>query len=168
MSVQLIANVVIGLALVGFLAYRQMTWQYVDPTRIWRLPIVMGIIGVVMLANTKGGATVTSTDVVFLGIEVLISVGIGLTMGRITTFRTAPQADGRGRTLQTRTGALGGVLWLVLIVVRVGLDLAGTQLGAHLLTSTGTILLMVAVNRAARALVVDQRIPGRARGMMVR
>ncbi|MBE7163061.1 MAG: hypothetical protein INR72_17625 [Williamsia herbipolensis] len=166
MSVQLIANVVIGLALVGFLAYRQMTWQSVDPSRIWRLPVILGIVGVVMLANTH--ATPTSTDVVFLGVEVLLSVAIGLTMGRITTFRTAPEADRRGRTLQTRTGWLGGVLWLVLIAVRVGLDVAGTHLGAHLLTSTGTILLTVAVNRAARALVVDQRMPGRTSGMMVR
>jgi hypothetical protein len=168
MSVQLIANVVIGLALVGFLAYRQMTWQYVDPSRIWRLPLVLGIVGVVMLANTGSGVTVTSTDVVFLGVEVLLSVAIGLVMGRITTFRQAPQPDGRGRTLQTHTGWLGGVLWLVLIAVRIGLDVLGAHLGAHLLTATGTILLTVAVNRAARALVVDQRIPGRARGMMVR
>ena len=42
MSVQLIANVVIGLALVGFLAFRQMTWQYVDPARIWRPPVLSG------------------------------------------------------------------------------------------------------------------------------
>jgi hypothetical protein len=166
MSVQLIANVVIGIALVGFLAYRQMTWQSVDPARIWRLPVILGIVGVVMMANTK--ATVTSTDVVFLGIEVLLSVAIGLTMGAITSFRTSATPDRRGRTLQTRTGWLGGVLWIVLIAVRIGLDAAGTHLGAHLLTSTGTILLMVAVNRAARALVVDQRIPGRTRGMMVR
>lgn len=166
MSVQLLANIVIGVALVGFLAYRQMTWQYVDPARIWRLPLVLGIVGVVALANTK--AAITSADVVFLGIEVLVSIAIGLTMGRITTFRTAPQSDDKGRTLQTRTGALGGVLWLVMIVVRVGLDVLGGHMGAHLLTSTGTILLMVAVNRAARALVVDQRIPGRTRGMMVR
>lgn len=166
MSVQLIANVVIGLALVGFLAYRQMTWQSVDPARIWRLPVILGIVGVVLMANEK--TTVTSTDVVFLGIEVLLSVAIGLTMGAITTFRSMPTPDQRGRTLQTRTGWLGGVLWIVLIAVRIGLDVAGAHLGAHLLTSTGTILLMVAVNRAARALVVDQRIPGRTRGMMVR
>jgi hypothetical protein len=169
MSVQLVANVLIGIALVVFLGYRQATWQYLDPTRIWRTPLIMAVIGVVVLAQTK--ATVTTTDVVFLGIEALITIGVGLTMGRITRFRTVGTPDSKGRTLQSRTGALGAVLWIVLLAVRVGLDVLGGHLGAHLLTSTGTILLVLALNRAARAVVLDGRIPrgGRStRGMMVR
>jgi hypothetical protein len=169
MSVQLVANILIGIALVVFLGYRQATWQYLDPTRIWRTPLIMAIVGVVVLAQTK--ATVTTTDVVFLGIEALITVGVGLTMGSITRFRTVGTPDRKGRTIQSRTGWLGAVLWIVLIGVRIGLDVLGGHLGAHLLTSTGTILLVLALNRAARALVIDQRIPGgdrQARGMMVR
>jgi len=169
MSVQLVANILIGVALVVFLGYRQATWQYLDPTRIWRTPLVMAIVGVVILAQTK--ATVTTTDVVFLGIEALITVGVGLTMGRITRFRTVATPDSKGRTIQSRTGWLGAALWIVLLLVRVGLDVLGGHLGAHLLTSTGTILLVLALNRAARALVIDQRIPRgdrQTRGMMVR
>jgi hypothetical protein len=169
MSVQLVANILIGVALVVFLGYRQATWQYLDPTRIWRTPLVMAIVGVVVLAQTK--ATVTTTDVVFLGIEALITVGVGLTMGRITRFRTVATPDSKGRTIQSRTGWLGAALWIVLLLVRVGLDVLGGHLGAHLLTSTGTILLVLALNRAARALVIDQRIPRgdrQTRGMMVR
>ena len=169
MSVQLVANILIGVALVVFLGYRQATWQYLDPTRIWRTPLVMAIVGVVVLAQTK--ATVTTTDVVFLGIEALITVGVGLTMGRITRFRTVGTPDSKGRTIQSRTGWLGAALWIVLLLVRVGLDVLGGPLGAHLLTSTGTILLVLALNRAARALVIDQRIPRgdrQTRGMMVR
>lgn len=169
MSVQLVANILIGIALVVFLGYRQATWQYLDPTRIWRTPLVMAIVGVVVLAQTK--ATVTTTDVVFLGIEALITVGVGLTMGSITRFRTVGTPDSKGRTIQSRTGWLGAALWVVLIAVRIGLDVLGGHLGAHLLTSTGTILLVLALNRAARALVIDQRIPRgdrQSRGMMVR
>lgn len=172
MSVQLLANVLLGVALVGFLGYRQATWQYLDPARIWRTPMIMAIVGVVVLAQTS--ATVTTTDVVFLGIEALITIGVGLTMGTITRFRTVATPDRKGRTVQSRTGWLGASLWIVLIVVRIGLDVLGGHLGAHLLTSTGTVLLVLALNRAARALVIDQRIPrgdrgGRTtRGMMVR
>jgi hypothetical protein len=169
MSVQLAANILIGVALVAFLAYRQATWQYLDPARIWRGPLVMAVIGVVVLAQTK--ATITTADVVFLGIEALITVGVGLTMGSITRFRTVGTPDDKGRTIQSRTGWLGAGLWLVLIFVRVGLDVVGGHFGAHLLTSTGTILLVLALNRAARAVVLDQRIPRgdrQARGMMVR
>ena len=92
--------------------------------------------------------------------------------GAVTRFRTVTTPDGRGRTLQSRTGWAGAVLWVVLIAARVGLDVLGGHLGAHLLTATGTILLVLALNRAARALVIDQRIPrptgDDARGMMVR
>lgn len=166
MSVQLLANIVIGLALVGFLAYRQATWQYLDPARVWRTPLVLGVVGIVVLAQSA--AAVTTLDVLFLGIEALVSVAAGLAMGGMTRFRTAAVADDEGRTLQARTGWAGAGLWLLLIVVRVGLDVLGGHLGAHLLTSTGAILLVLALNRAARALVVDQRIPRTARGMMVR
>ncbi|MFJ7288815.1 hypothetical protein ACIQUC_10895 [Curtobacterium sp. NPDC098951] len=169
MSVQLLANILIGIALVAFLGYRQATWQYLDPTRIWRTPLVMAVVGVVVLTQTR--STITTTDVVLLGIEALVTVGVGLTMGSITRFRTVGTPDRKGRTIQSRTGALGAVLWIVLIAVRIGLDVLGGHLGAHLLTSTGTILLVLALNRAARALVIDGRIPRgdrRPSGMMVR
>jgi hypothetical protein len=171
MSVQLVANVLVGIALVAFLAYRQATWRSLDPARIWRTPIVMAVVGVVVLAQT--GATITTADVVFLGLEALVTVVVGLTMGRITRFRTVDVPDGAGRTLQSRTGWTGAGLWVLLIAVRIGLDVLGGHLGAHLLTSTGTILLVLALNRAARAVVLDQRIPrataGAGRGgMMVR
>ncbi|WP_416393932.1 MULTISPECIES: hypothetical protein [unclassified Curtobacterium] len=169
MSVQLLANILIGIALVAFLGYRQATWQYLDPTRIWRTPLVMAIVGVVVLTQTR--STITTTDVVFLAIEALVTIGVGLTMGSITRFRTVGTPDRKGRTIQSRTGALGAALWIVLIAVRIGLDVLGAHLGAHLLTSTGTILLVLALNRAARALVIDGRIPRgdrRPSGMMVR
>lgn len=170
MSVQLLANILIGLALVGYLAYRQATWQSVDPTRVWRTPLVLGAVGLVVLAQSA--AAVTTLDVLFLGVEALVSIAAGLAMGAMTRFRTAaPDAKGRtvqARTVQARTGWAGAGLWVVLIAVRIGLDVLGGHLGAHLLTSTGTVLLVLALNRAARALVVDQRIPRPATGMMVR
>ena len=165
MSVQLLANIVIGLALVGFLAYRQATWQTIDPTRVWRTPLVLGGIGLVVLAQSA--AAVTTLDVLFLGVEALVAVVAGIAMGAMTRFRTVAP-DEKGRTVQARTGWAGAGLWVVLIAVRIGLDVLGGQLGAHLLTSTGAVLLVLAVNRAARALVVDQRIPRPATGMMVR
>lgn len=162
MSIQTMTDIVIGIALVGFLMYRQATWQFLDAGRIWRLPAVLGGIGLVTIGQSATGP-VTSTDVAFIGAEVVLSVAVGVAMGSISRFRVAPRADDKGRTLQTRTGALGAVLWIVLIVVRLGMDVVGTSLGAHLLSSTGMILLMIAVNRAARAVVLDRRIPSHVR-----
>lgn len=165
MTVQLLANTLAGLALVVFLAVRQASWRSVDPTRVWRGPIVLGGVGVVLLAQS--GATVTPLDVVFLAVEAIVAVGLGLAMGSLTRFRTTVEPDRHGRTLQARTGWAGAGLWIALVAVRIVLDVVGGHLGAHLLTSTGAVLVMLAVNRAARALVVDQRMPRAARGMMV-
>jgi hypothetical protein len=165
MTVQLLANTLVGIALVVFLAVRQASWRSVDPTRIRRGPLVLGAVGVVLLAQSA--AVVTTVDVVFLAVEAIVAVGLGLAMGALTRFRTAAEPDRRGRTLQSRTGWVGAGLWVALIAVRIVLDLVGGHLAAHLLTSTGAVLLTIAVNRAACALVVDQRIPRPARGMMV-
>ena len=57
----------------------------------------MAIVGVVVLAQTT--TTITTTDIVFLGIEALLTVGVGLAMGghdpvphrrRHRTTRAAP------------------------------------------------------------------------------
>ncbi|MFZ7087319.1 hypothetical protein [Curtobacterium sp. RRHDQ10] len=162
MTAQNIADIVIGIALVGFLIYRQTTWQYLDTGRIWRTPAVLGLIGLVMTAQS-GTGRITSADVAFIAAEVVVSVSIGLVMGSIAHFRVASTPNAKGHTVQTRTGALGAVLWIALIAVRIGMDVLGAHLGAHLLSSTGMILLMIAVNRAARALVLDRRIPSPAR-----
>lgn len=163
MTIQLLTNVVIGVALVGFLAFRQLRWSGIDRSSIWRLPIVLGIIGVINIGSMSKGTVVGPTDITFIGIELAIAVVIGLMMGRLTTFRTAARPDSKGRTIEGRAGVGGAVLWVVLIGVRVGLDVLGGVMGAHLLTATGVILLTVAVSRAASALVIDAKLPQAAR-----
>ncbi|AMM19720.1 hypothetical protein AX769_05630 [Frondihabitans sp. PAMC 28766] len=163
MSIQLIENVVIGLALVAYLVYRQLRWTGIDRGSIWRLPIVLGIIGVINLSSMSKGTVVGAPDIAFIGIELVIAVVIGLMMGKLTTFRTAARPDSKGRVIEARSGRAGAALWVVLILVRVGLDVLGGVMGAHLLTATGVILLTVAVSRAASALVIDSKLPQAAR-----
>jgi len=157
MSIQSLAEILLAVAIVALLAYRQLRWRDFDPARVLRLPIVLGGIGLVSLAGTKG-ATVTAVDATLLAVELLLSVGIGAIMGRLTVFR--PDPDGSG-ALQTRTGWWGASLWLALIAVRIAFDVVGAGLGAHLLTQTGVILVLVAASRATAALVVRAREPHR-------
>jgi hypothetical protein len=162
-SVQLLTNVVIGLALVGFVAARQLRWRRVDRASVWKMPAILGIIGLFSLGSASKGLTIHSVDIVLIGVELVISVCTGLLMGRLTTFRTAQSPDSKGRTIEARTGGVGAALWVVLIAVRIGIDVLGGFMGAHLLTATGVILLSVAINRAAAALVLDSRLPQVAR-----
>ena len=88
MTVQLLTNMLIGLAIVGFLV-RRLRWRAFDPARALRLPIILAAIGALSFSRL-GSQSGTTTDLAFLVLELAISVGIGAAMGRLTTFRTDP------------------------------------------------------------------------------
>lgn len=183
MTIQTLANILIGVALVGWIVYRQLTWRIVSVSRMWRLPLIMAGVGVVMLAQTKDAHRISAMDLAVLIVELVISLGVGALMGRIAVFRPREisaderrerrdrrDRDGRGdprerrltdgteTVLETRTGWLGLVLWIVLIAVRIGLDVVASHMGAALVTATGVILLMIAANRVARVFVFAARV----------
>jgi hypothetical protein len=176
MNFSTVTDIVIALAVLCWIIYRQFTWQLVSPSRLWRMPAVIAIIGVIMLAETKSLTSVKPIDLLILAGELVLALGLGAIMGTLARFRTRGQraSDIRQRSgvpvdfdpsitvTESRTGALGAALWVILIAVRVGIEL----LTAHyfpsaLLASTGTILLVVAANRAARALVITMRMERR-------
>jgi hypothetical protein len=177
MNITTVADILIALAVVCWIIYRQFTWQLASPSRLWRMPAIIAIVGVVMLAQTPSLSVVKPVDLLILGGELVISLGLGAIMGTLARFRTRPQQasdvrqrGGAGiafdpaiRVTETRTGALGAALWIVLIALRVGIELLATHyFPSALLASTATILLIVAANRAARALVVTMRMERRA------
>ncbi len=176
MNITTVVDILIALAVVCWIIYRQFTWQLASPSRLWRMPAIIAIVGLVMLGQTKSLTNIKPIDLLILAGELVLALGLGAIMGTLAKFRTRAQraSDFRQRggvpvefdpsvtVTETRTGALGASLWVVLIVVRVGIEL----LTAHyfpsaLLASTGTILLVIAANRAARALVVTVRMERR-------
>jgi hypothetical protein len=171
-SLQLVINAILIVALVVWVGYRQMTWRAVDPSRMWRMPIVLAIAGVATIGGTTSLKALTGIDVGVLLGELVVSLGLGVAMGAIATlrpltsdgirlYREAHADDRRPSTslvtVETRTGWLGIVLWIVLIAVRVGMDALAGMAGSHLAASTGVILLMVAANRMARVAVIVYR-----------
>jgi len=163
MSLQMIGNVLLVLALIGWIGYRQMTWRPVAVSAMWRMPLILGVVGVVLLLQTASPAALTPLDLGVLVAELIVSLGIGAWMGALAHFRPLPSPrpvgrDGALATFESRTGVLGLLLWFLVIAVRVGLDVLASLAGSHLATSTGVILLMVAANRAARTFVFAQRI----------
>jgi hypothetical protein len=176
MNISTVADILIALAVLCWIIYRQFTWQLANPSRLWRMPAIIAIVGLVMLAQTKSIANVGPVDLLILVGELVLALGLGTVMGTLAKFRTRPQraSDVRQRSgvpvdfdpsvtvTETRTGGLGAALWIVLIVVRVGIELLTTHFfPSALLASTGTILLVIAANRAARALVVTVRMERR-------
>jgi hypothetical protein len=152
MTSSTLTDLVIGLALIAYFCSRQLTWRPVDPGRMLKLPLVLGVLGVVSMARQT--TTVHAVDVVILGLSALLAVASGAMMGRLARFRRSP-AD--PRVTESRTGWAGVAIWLGLIVIRVGIDVAGHRMGSDLAVSTGTILVVLAVNRLTAALVVSAR-----------
>lgn len=162
MTIQTIANALLFVLLIGWIGVRQMTWRPVAISRMWTTPAIMGLIGVIMLAQTTKPMALTALDLSVVAIELVISLGIGAAMGAIAQFRRlpAPIDVGKGGIAhyESRTGPWGLALWVVVIAIRVGIDVLAGMAGSHLAAATGVILLMLAANRAARTLVFANRL----------
>jgi hypothetical protein len=173
MTLSNIADILIAVALVCWIIYRQFTWQLTTPSRLWRMAIIVAVVGIIMLAQTKSLATVSPAAVGILVGELAISVALGAFMGTLAKFRSRPQResdvssrrdgpktfDPSVTVIESRTGGLGAALWGVLIVVRIAIELIVSHyFPSALLASTGSILLVLAANRAARALIVTIRM----------
>jgi hypothetical protein len=161
MTLQTIGNALLIVVLIGWMGFRQLTWRPVSILRMWRVPAIMAIIGVVLLVQSADSIHLTALDFAVLLVEIAISLGIGAWMGAIAIFRplatpiTDPQ---RPATMESRTGWWGLALWVLVILIRVGIDVLAGQAGSHLATSTGIIVLLVAANRAARTAVFAYRL----------
>ncbi|MFC5502753.1 hypothetical protein ACFPJ4_10935 [Lysinimonas soli] len=171
MNASTLVNILIGLAILVWIGYRQLNWTAVAPDRMLRLPAILAIIGVGLLVQNASGIQVSGTDLAVLGVEAVISGAIGAVMGLLAHFRpmspaavTAYLARDSGRrrpgippTLETRNGWFGMALWLVLIAVRIGGEVWAHETHSQLLMSTGVILLTVALNRLVRIAVILNR-----------
>ena len=170
MNSSTLLSIVIGLALLVWISYRQLTWTPVVPSRMWRMPGILAIVGLVLLVQNNAFAHVTGSDLAILAIELVISLGLGAAMGALAHFRpmsddsrrayaarNAARVQGVLPALETRNGWFGMALWLVLIAIRVGGEFWAHANNSALLMSTGVILLTVALNRGVRILVIVLR-----------
>jgi len=156
MDLQPIVIAAFALGVIALIVQRQLRWTRFDATRALRTPLVLAVIAAAEVALTWSTVRITATDVALVAAEVAVAAGVGAAMGAMTVFRPAQGAiDG----WETRTGALGAALWLVLIGLRVGVGYLGPQIGASAAASTGVLLLVLAAARGATALVVRSRAP---------
>jgi hypothetical protein len=169
MSIANIGEALLGVALVVWIVFRQMRWTAVDIGRMWRMPLILGGVGVITLVTSGGTKALTAADLGLLALELGVALVTGALMGMVAVFRPISEkalAGWRSRrrsddtaepTTESRTGWIGLALWVVMIAVRVGLGFWGHSLGSALAESSGVILLVLAVNRAVRTLVFSMR-----------
>ncbi|WP_100343549.1 hypothetical protein [Compostimonas suwonensis] len=152
MSVQILTNTLLIAVLLVWISTRQLSWRAVRVDSVWRFPAILAIVGVVVTASQYGSLVLAPIDVAAVLVEAAAAVAVGIAMGRIAMLRST------GGTVETRTGWWGVALWVVFIAVRVGMDVAAARLGSDLAASTGLIIVMIAVNRFARAAVLVHRL----------
>ncbi len=155
MDLNVLGSIGVGILVLVWVGYRQTTWRVVDASRMWRLPLVLGVIGIVLLFDAK--APFNGIDLAALVIELVVAAATGAWMGVMAHFRPLAASDARSARWESRTGWWGLALWVLVIAVRVGIDVVAVRLGAGNVTSTGVILLVVAANRLARVAVVLNR-----------
>jgi hypothetical protein len=153
MTPQLLINIAVAAVLILWIGSRQLTWRPLDAARLWTIPVVLTLGGLVVMANQAEPGAFTPLALGIVAAELVVSVVIGVIMGRLAHFRRG--ADGRR---ETRTGWIGMALWIVLIGARIGADIwaAGTD-GAALAASTGAILFVIGLNRVSRSATLAYR-----------
>lgn len=97
MTFTAVADIALGLAVVAVICVRQLRWTPLRPGRLWRLPLVLGALGVVSLMRGHG-RPLSAADLALLLAELAVALGTGAAMGAITVFRAA--------VVQIRTGGV--------------------------------------------------------------
>lgn len=153
MSPQQLLDIALVIAALCFIAVRQYRWQSVDAAKLLRAPLVLGVIGVVLTA--QGTQSPGTAEIAALVLQLVVGLGSGALMGAVSSLR---RNDSDATTAYSaRPGGRGLAILGLLIAVRVGLGFLLAALGLHAAMATGTILLMIAANRAGWGLVLRQR-----------
>ena len=146
------------LALFCWILAKRFQWRPVrGDSRQWRLPLILIAIGVYATLGSQhknsSGTTITLTtkDYTYLVVGGLVSLGLGMARGR-----TLEIADHAGQTMK-RYRPLTAVMWVVLIVVRLGIDLYAGHAGVSSAVIGTSIMLMFGLSLLGESLSVALR-----------
>ena len=149
------------LALFCWILAKRFQWRPVrGDARQWRLPVILIAIGLYATLGsqhkTSSGATIalTSKDYTYLVVGGLVCLVLGLLRGW-----TLQIADHGGQMMK-RYRALTAALWVVLIVVRVGMDLYGSHVGVQSSVTGTSIMLMFGLSLLGESVSVALRTGG--------
>jgi hypothetical protein len=97
------------------------------------------------------GERLITVDFAVLAGELVLVCCTGAVMGLRTKFRRVDEK------LQYKLDIWGILLWAVFIAIRLGSFALSTHLGAHLLETTGAIMISFGINRVACSIIVRRR-----------
>lgn len=164
MNAGVMTNLILAIAVVGLVLFRQLTPRQVTADAGWRLLLILGAVGVVQLGQfiDKSG---------WIGM-----IGIGLLAGSFGLAAIFGTLRAGSMTIwQERDGSWwrrGGVTTLVLWAISIGSHFGIDALAAHLAgpatdirgLGNATLLLYLAISLGLQNLLVGRRVAVRVRG----
>ncbi|NVI87897.1 DUF1453 domain-containing protein [Actinomadura sp. BRA 177] len=141
-------NVLLGLAVLALVLYRQLRTRSVDERRMYTVPLVLAVVAVAQGGLIDSGHLAPSLGL-FAG-EAVAAVGLGVL--RAVTVRLWREHDG---TLWRRGTGWTLAAWLVSVAIRAAFVGAGYAAGIK--PAAGGVLLFLAVTLLVQSLVVGRR-----------
>ncbi|MFC4913486.1 hypothetical protein [Actinomadura gamaensis] len=156
-----LANVLVVLLVLGLVLRRQLTAQRINEAKMYTLPAILLIVGVV-----QGGLIDHAHRALSVGM-LAVEVVVGLLLGalRAATMRLWREPDG---SLWRSGGGLTLAAWVLSIAVRLGLMGIAYALGVK--TGNGNLLAFLGVSLLAQFAIIDLRsrsLPLRRAGVNV-
>lgn len=133
---------------------RQFFWRAADPSRLLRLPLFIIGIGVAWAFwEVVNGEPLTLFALAIATTEAVLVFATGSVMGLMARLR---ERDG---AFSYRLASSWGILlWGVFLAIRIGSFVLAGKVGAHLLDTTGMVMVSFGTNRLASSMIVKHRI----------
>jgi hypothetical protein len=141
-------EVLLVIAVVGFVIYQQVAGQAVQARRLIVLPAIVTVVGFVGLHDAKH---IHPADVAWIAAGAIGSLLIGLAFGAVIRLR---ERDG---ALWSQLPLRWLWLWFALIAYRALIMLLASKSGAHVAASTTPLLFTLGLNRLGQAAVIAAR-----------
>ena len=143
-------QILIVIAVIGFVIYQQLAGQALRGKRVVLLPVILTAIGFGDL-HGSGGKHLVPADVACLALGAAGSIAIGLAFGAIIRL------EARNGSLWAKLPVRGLWLWAALAGWRGAVYVLATLVHAPVAASSATLLFTLGLNRLAQAAVIVPR-----------
>lgn len=151
-------QILIVVAVLGLVIAKRMRPRPVKgDTRRWRLPLILMAIGAYGVVSTTHGTnpvTLGAKDIGYLVLGGLVSLTLGALRGLTIKFTGSSMALMQQYTYKTVA------LWVILILARLGMDVAGKSAGVAGAVVGSSILLMFGLSLLGESAAVAARMGG--------
>jgi hypothetical protein len=142
------AVIVLVVALLVFVVYRQMRTAAIEPRQLVVFPLILAVFGFINLQKQPPD---TAAGAVALIASVLTALLFGIARGRTTQIWRA------GNVMMRKGTTITLLLWIAAIVVRVVIGGVARRAGVALSVAAGEIPLFLGITLAAQNAVIWQR-----------